>query len=135
MGQTVRDNDAKLRRAIEAVLAGGFIPDGATETVSYRAKAGEVAQKLVTAGGRQRFKKPDTAMKVTIGRITVCFYEVEDGQPANMVTLSTNELDRIKHWAKSEICFMRRDADKMGRGEEWVERNSHLVEAAARVSP
>lgn len=131
MGKREQNNDYYQRKAIEVVLAGGFIPNGETDSVSYRARAGEVAMKLVTAGGRQRFKKPDTAMKVTVGRISVCFYEVLDGEAKNMVTLSTRELSRIEPWAKTEICFMRRDADRMGRGTEWIERNQHLVEAAA----
>lgn len=130
MGNREMNNSYYMCKAIEAVLAGGFIPDGETGSVSYRAKAGELALKLVTAGGRQRFKKPDTVMKVTVGRISVCFYEVEGGQTKNMITLSTRELSRIEPWAKSEIRFLRRDADKMGRGAEWIERNPHLVEAA-----
>lgn len=134
MGKRQEHNSYYQRKAIEAVLTGGFVPDGETGEVSYRAKTGELAMKLVNAGGRQRFKKPGTAMKVTVGRISVCFYEVENGATKNMTTLSTRELSRIEPWAKSEICFMRRDADRMGRGDEWVERNPHLVEAAERVT-
>lgn len=131
MGKREQSNSHYQRAAIEAVLAGGFIPDGETRTESYRAKVGELAQALVTAGGRQRFAKPGTPMKVTVGRITVCFYEVEKGkEPKNYINISTRQIDRITHWAKSEICYMRRDADAMGREVEWLERNPHLIEAA-----
>lgn len=134
MGKREMNNDYQ-RKAIEAVLAGGFIPDGETGAVSYRAKAGELAMKMVTAGGRQRFKKPGTAMKVTVGRITVCFYEVHDGKAKEFASISTRMTPRIEQWAKSEICYMRRDADAMGRGAEWAERNQHLAEAAVAVTP
>ena len=43
MGNREQNNDYYQRKAIEAVLAGGFIPDGETGTVSYRAKAGELS--------------------------------------------------------------------------------------------
>lgn len=129
-GRALRGDDYFQSKAIESVLANGFVPDGETDTASYRAKVGELAQRLINAGGRQRFAKPGTLMKVTVGKRTVCFYEVIDKKAKEFATLSTRETDRIAHWAKTEICYMRRDAISLGRGDEWLKKNPHLVEAA-----
>ncbi len=123
------------QRVVDLLLANGWEADGRTPTETFRTGSasnpiyGGMGGKLCTVGGRIRFKKPDTFMKATIGKLTSCFYEVENGQTNYAANIKTRDLHRIKQWAQTHVCFNRRDAIRLGREAEWVEKNSHWLEA------
>lgn len=66
--------------AVRAVTAAGYVPDGTTASTFGKvitAASYPLAGKLVTMGGRMRFRLPGTEERVTIGPRTTCFYTVK----------------------------------------------------------
>jgi hypothetical protein len=129
------NNGAFYAKAIEVVLAGGFVPAGETTTQTVRIPTtrspvyGGAGGEIATFGGRQRFTKPDTDMRVTVGKITTYFYEVEKGETKGGISINTRETERIRKWAATAICFHRHKAIALGRGDEWLRLNAGLIEA------
>ena len=79
-----------MENAIKEILEFGFQPDGHTETNSYKivtANSYPLPGKIVTTGGRQKFKKGN--LKITIGKRTVCMYSVKDKKAINMKNFET----------------------------------------------
>lgn len=91
--------------AIDLLLAAGFVSAGRTreETVRIPTKAspvyGRSGGELAKLGGRQRFVKPGTTIKATVGPRTTALYRVE-GQGLDGVqgiaTRDTKDLDGIR---------------------------------------
>ena len=70
--------------AAAALLAAGFEPSS---------KLGALLRRLT--GRSARFVKPGTALRVTVGRITTCFYEVVNGKTRHLVDVPTKRTRRI----------------------------------------
>ena len=64
--------------AVAALLAAGFEPRGMLRLI-----------------GRARFVKPGTALHVTVGKVTTCFYEVVDGNRRHLVDVPNKRTRRI----------------------------------------
>lgn len=69
-------------------------------------------------------------MRATVGKITTCFYEVENGETRYAVNIKTRDTGRIKNWAAIQVCFKRSDAIRLGREDEWLKLNAHMMEGA-----
>jgi len=77
----------KSRAAATAVLlVAGFEPRGMLRLI-----------------GRPRFVKPRTAMRVRVGKVTTCFYEVVNGNTRHLVNIPTRRTRRIAFFA-NEAC-------------------------------
>lgn len=65
---------------VEALLQAGLVPDGATATEEVRVSTsrspvfGRIGGEVRTFGGRARYQKPGTNLRVTVGPRTVCVY-------------------------------------------------------------
>ena len=74
--------DSPMMRAIDTLLAAGFVPDGQTkeEVVRVPTQASPVfgrgGGELVKFGGRQRLRLPGTGIKATVGKRTIAIYLV-----------------------------------------------------------
>jgi hypothetical protein len=81
--------------AVDALLAAGWLADGATptETVRMGTSASPVyggsGGELRVFGGRQRFVRPGGDLRCTVGRSSVSFYHVRDGQACAFRNYST----------------------------------------------
>ena len=64
--------------AAAALLAAGFEPRGMLQLI-----------------GRARFVKPGTALRVRVGKLTTCFYEVVNGNTRHLVNVPTRRTRRI----------------------------------------
>jgi len=73
--------------AVAALLAAGFEP---VRDAFLRRLIGRLG-----FGGRARFVKPGTALHVTIGKVTTCFYEVADGNTRLLVDVPNKRTRRI----------------------------------------
>lgn len=88
--------------AIQALLDGGFLPDGQTTQTTaristrqspvYGASGGEIA----TFGGRQRFAKQGTVIKATVGKRTTAIYRHEGQKIKAIATVSTADTGAIR---------------------------------------
>lgn len=71
-----------MSEVIDLLLKSGFVPDGTTETQIVRIPTkrsplyGKSGGELATMGGRQRFMKPQTKIKATVGKRTTAIYRV-----------------------------------------------------------
>jgi hypothetical protein len=131
-----KGDSSPAQRVVDLLLANGWEEDGQTPVQTFRTGSagnpiyGGIGGKICHIGGRMRFKKPNTFMKATVGKLTSCFYEVEAGQTKYACNVKTRDLPRIKQWAITEVCFHRHDAIRLGREAEWLEKNAHwMVEA------
>ena len=128
------DSAGPANRVIALLLKHGWQTDGATPIRKFRTGSatspiyGASGGKICLTGGRMRFVKPNSLMKATVGKITTCFYEVENGETRNFVNIRTREFDRIEKWAKAEVCYKRSDAIRRGLESEWVEKNAWLLD-------
>jgi hypothetical protein len=129
------DTSYYAEKVVAVLAANGFVPDGITRAESTRTGSsdnpilGGSGGKVVFSGGRMRFHKPGSVIKATVGKITTCFYEVEDGgSPGWSTNVRTRDLERITRFAKTEVCFRRVDAIARGREQEWLEKNGHLLD-------
>ncbi|WP_439392389.1 hypothetical protein ACRQ5Q_22600 [Bradyrhizobium sp. PMVTL-01] len=119
------------QRVVDLLLASGWVEDGHTASQSFRSGSasspvyGGMGGTVSHTGGRMRFKKPGTMMKATIGKLTSCFYEVEDGKINYASNVKTRDFPRVKVWAITEVCFHRTTAIRLGREAEWLEKNEH----------
>ena len=76
--------DRKQEAAIQVLREAGFVPDG-------------------QAWWRQRFAKPGSKRKATVGGNTTCFYEVHaPGKTRMMAKVPTSNLPRIRLLAFGE---------------------------------
>ena len=125
------------QRVVDLLLMHGWEEDGHTASQSFRSGTsdspiyGGMGGKISHTGGRMRFKKPGTLMKATVGKLTSCFYEVENGETRYASNIKTRDLPRIRQWAITEVCFHRHTAVRLGREAEWLEKNSHWIEGLA----
>jgi len=77
----------KSRAAAKAaLLAAGFEPRG-----------------MLWLIGRARLVKPGTALRVRVGKVTTCFYEVVNGNAWHLVDVPTRRTRRIAFFA-NESC-------------------------------
>lgn len=109
MGKVTKGEIAQ-RHAIEILTAAGFVSAGETPTQSYRAGSssnpiyGGIGGGLCTVGGRQRFTKPGSALRVTVGKVSTCFYEVVNGVTRYIANVPTREEVRIKFFATGQAA-------------------------------
>lgn len=86
---------------IEALISAGFVASGETRRETVRIPTtksplyGKSGGELATLGGRQRFERPGTNRRATVGKITTCFYEVDGREARNFVTMQTREVGHI----------------------------------------
>jgi hypothetical protein len=84
-------------RIITLLVEQGWQEDGATRTEHVRIGTsrspvyGGIGGEARTFGGRQRFRKPDSDLYVTVGRNSVCFYHKRDGQAIGFRSYSTGK--------------------------------------------
>ena len=96
--------------AIAILLAAGFQPHGETASQTVRIPTvrapvyGGIGGELATFGGRPRFVKPGTTLRVTVGKVTTCFYDVVDGQTKYLVNLPTRDAKRIRFFAEGNLA-------------------------------
>lgn len=86
---------SSMDRAIEILVENGFVPDGRTQSETFKiitSRSYPLAGALVTLGGRLRFSHSTHNLKVTVGKRTVCFYDVENKIAANFKNFSTKRL-------------------------------------------
>lgn len=92
---------AQLKRAAvtEAVLAAGFVAAGTTDTETVRIPTqaspvyGATGGELRTLGGRARYTKPGTNVRVTVGPQTTFVYSVSSGQVTTIAYLQTRDIE------------------------------------------
>lgn len=132
--QPRNNSSGPAERVVTLLVKCGWVPDGETRSQQFRSGSsanplyGGIGGEVSFIGGRMRFRKPDSPMKATVGKLTTCFYEVEDGATFNAVSIKTRETDRITRWARTEVCFRRSDAVRRGREAEWIEKNAWLLD-------
>ena|SRR5689334_19041274 len=91
--------------AIEILVENGFIPDGHTQAETFKiitAKSYPLAGALITLGGRLRFYNSAHNLKATVGKRTVCLYDVKNGIVGNFKNFSTKRFtaDNVKQVLK-----------------------------------
>lgn len=97
-----------MEEAIAILLILGWKPDGETNRDSVRIPTtrspiyGGIGGEVRTFGGRKRYALPGTNRKVTVGKITVNFYQVIDKKPTNFRQVKTNNLAGLRELAKKE---------------------------------
>lgn len=89
-------------RVINELTAYGWQPDGTTPTETVRVPTveapifGGIGGKVVTTGGRQRFARPGTNYRVTVGKRTTFFYRVVKGGTEAIAHLrTTGDVEQI----------------------------------------
>lgn len=96
-----------LAAAVAALVEAGFVPAGETRSSQVRVSTGRspvyggMGGEARTFGGRSRFEKPGTAMRVTVGLRTVCFYEMLDGKAGAMENVPTKDTERVRAIARA----------------------------------
>jgi hypothetical protein len=80
-----------------ALLAAGFEP---VRDALLRRLIGRLG-----FGGRARFVKPGTALHVTVGKVTTCFYEVADGNTRHLVDVPNKRTRRIAFFANHTFGY------------------------------
>ena len=85
---------------VEVLLLVGLEPDGQTATQTVRVPTvrapvfGGLGGELRAFGGRRRYRKPDSALRVTVGPHTVCVYTVVEGrEPVFLATYQTRSIN------------------------------------------
>ena len=84
---------------LEVLESAGFVPAGHTDQQTVRIPTsrspvyGRTGGELATFGGRQRFVKPGTDMRVTVGKRTVYVYTVKNGETRTVATYNTKDVD------------------------------------------
>lgn len=86
----------------EAVLAAGFIAAGATDTETIRIPTqaspvyGATGGELRTMGGRARYTKPGSDVRVTVGPQTTNVYRVRNSKTEFLANLNTRDIEPEK---------------------------------------
>lgn len=83
---------SSVDKAIEILIENGFIPDGRTQSETFKiitSKSYPLAGALVTLGGRLRFSNSAHNLKATVGKRTICLYDVKNGIAGNFKNFST----------------------------------------------
>jgi hypothetical protein len=84
---------------IEVLLQAGLVPDGQTAQEHVRIPTmrspvfGGIGGERRTFGGRERYRKPGTPLRVTVGLRTVNVYVVTDRGPRFLANYQTREVD------------------------------------------
>ena len=86
-----------LDEAIKILLDAGYKPIGTTKKETFKIMTVDTYPSpwsgvLVTMGGRLRFEKPP--YRATVGKRTVCLYEMVDGQPTNFRNIKTKDFNK-----------------------------------------
>jgi hypothetical protein len=98
-------SEIDLAAAVEALEEAGYVADGHTRSDTFRGGSaaspvlghGASGGRIVTTGGRQRFARPGTDDKATVGRVTVALYErPEGGKPADMRAVPTRDTEALR---------------------------------------
>ena len=90
---------ATLTAIVDALTRAGFVAAGQTAQEIVRVPTvrsplyGNTGGERRTFGGRQRYTKPGTNVRVTIGPRTVNVYRVVDGKTEFLANLKTNKID------------------------------------------
>jgi hypothetical protein len=95
-----------MDNAIKILLDAGYTPHGETHFEVVRIitqKSYPNAGATVKSGGRLRFEKGK--LRATVGKRTVCLYEVIDGQARNMQNYSTSEFSKAGAYILSNGDF------------------------------
>ena len=79
IGPQMTKSEKSQAATVAVLLAAGFEPIG----------------KLDALFGRRRFVKPGTALRVTVGKVTTCFYDVINGYTRQLVNVPTKRTRRI----------------------------------------
>lgn len=91
-----------MAQTIDLLTQAGFVPDGQTPQQTVRIPTatspllGHSGGQLATLGGRQRFAKPGTALKATVGRQTVALYQVKNGTTLGIASHDTKNLNATR---------------------------------------
>jgi len=84
---------------VEALIAAGFVAAGHTDSEEVRISTsnspvfGGIGGEVRKFGGRQRYSKPGTDMRVTVGPRTVNVYRVVKGTVSGFVGFDTRGID------------------------------------------
>lgn len=87
-----------IDEVIMLITAAGFAPDGATRTEVVRVPTvrspllGGIGGERRTFGGRQRFTKAGSTVRITVGPRTVNVYRVEQGATTFLANYNTKQL-------------------------------------------
>jgi hypothetical protein len=79
----VSKTEQAMGEVIQALLDAGFRPDGHTQVLIVRVPSrsspvfGRTGGELAKFGGRQRFAKPGTTVKSTVGARTTAIYRID----------------------------------------------------------
>lgn len=98
-GNAKKKPGAALSAVIETLLQEGFVPDGETVLEHVRVPTmrspvfGGTGGELRTFGGRARFRKPGTPLRVTVGPRTVNVYVTEGGKTRFLANYNTGAVD------------------------------------------
>ncbi len=106
MSETKRQTPAMVAMAsvIDLILASGYAHGGETATeqvlipTTNSPRFGKSGGELATFGGRTRFIKGED--RVTVGRLTTCFYKVkpEFKEASQFQTFNTKDVDKITEY-------------------------------------
>ena len=89
----------QMEAVTDATLAAGFTCAGQTDTETVRIPTqaspvyGGAGGELRTLGGRERFTKPGSDVRVTIGPRTTNVYRVVNGQTSFIANLQTRDIE------------------------------------------
>lgn len=95
---------------VDLLLAAGFVPDGQTRAEIVRIPTatsplyGRSGGELAKLGGRQRFAKPGTTVRATVGSRTTALYRIESKGiegVRGIATRNTKDLDDIRSIVES----------------------------------
>lgn len=85
-------------------LNNGFEENGSTKTGHVKIITKDsypFAGALATFGGRLRLKSTKSNWKVTIGKRTTCFYQVENQQGFNFTNFPTKNVEKISQFLQA----------------------------------
>lgn len=92
--------EIRVQTVIELLLENGWEPDGETRSETVRVPTaacpafGKSGGELRTFGGRMRFAKGDR--RVTVGKVTCCFYIYGPDGPTGFQNVPTRVLDWVR---------------------------------------
>jgi hypothetical protein len=97
-------SEQAMAEAIQALLDAGFVPDGSTREEVVRIPTrdsplfGKSGGELAKFGGRQRFAKPGTDLKATVGARTTAIYLSSGGITGvkGIAHLNTKDIEAVK---------------------------------------
>lgn len=87
-----------METVINELLKLGYCLNGETDTNTFRiitSKSYPLPGAEITTGGRQRLSYPNSSYRVTVGKRTVCFYEVDNKKAYSFNSFKTSDIELI----------------------------------------